>query len=224
MHQFRKPTLWHLIICYFHSSGTICRRDIQAESSSSNPDVSRFPPDSLRSGNHRKSLEVLVFICTWRLTWKLRIKVLLDTQMHATALEYVALAGSSKTVPQCAPRSGPEAGQRAGWGKSSAAWPSTRGRPGVRTCPPWTWFWSVAMPELKGRPPTTTTLVELKETIGSFAQSMDEEVRQAVQVPADELASVWSVTVPRLRRDSIGPDSVVLCRPITVICVLKLKQ
>ena len=39
----------------------ICRRDIQAESSSSNPDVNRFPPDSLRSGNHRKSLEVLAF-------------------------------------------------------------------------------------------------------------------------------------------------------------------
>ena len=117
MHQFRKSTLWHLIICYFHSSGMICRRDIQAESTSSNPDVSRFSPDSLRSGNHRKSLEVPVFICTWRLTWKLRIKVLLDAQMHVTALEYVALAGSSKTVPQCTPRSGPEAGQRAGSGE-----------------------------------------------------------------------------------------------------------
>ena len=75
------------------------------------------------------------------------------------------------------------------------------------------------------RPPTTTTtLVELKETIESFARSMDEEVKQAVQVPADELASVWSVTAPRLRRDSSGSDNVVLCRPLTVICVLKLKQ
>ena len=153
MHQFRKPTLWHLIICYFHSSGTICRRDIQAESSSSNPDVSRFPPDSLRSGNHRKSLEVLVFICTWRLTWKLRIKVLLDAQMHATALEYVALAGSSKTVPQCTPRSGPEAGQRAGSGEvisrlTKHPWPARS-----PDLPPWTWFWSVAMTELKRRPP-----------------------------------------------------------------------
>ena len=53
------------------------------------------------------------------------------------------------------------------------------------------------------RPPTTTTLVELKETIESFARSMDEEVKQAVQVPADELAPAWSVTVPRLRRDLI---------------------
>ena len=53
---------------------------------------------------------------------------------------------------------------------------------------------------------------------------MDDEVKQAVWVPADELAPAWSVTVPRLRRDSGGPDSVVLCRPLTVICVLKLKQ
>ena len=58
---------------------------------------------------------------------------------------------------------------------------------------------------------TTTTLVELKETIESFVQSMDEEVKQAVRVPADELAPAWSVTVPRLRRDRSGSDSVVLC-------------
>ena len=58
---------------------------------------------------------------------------------------------------------------------------------------------------------TTTTLVELKETIESFAQSMDEEVKQAVRVPADELAPAWSVTMPRLRRDRSGSDSVVLC-------------
>ena len=51
----------------------------------------------------------------------------------------------------------------------------------------------------------------------------EEEVKQAVRVSADELAPVWSVTVPRLRRDRSGPDSVVLCRPLTVICVLKLK-
>ena len=77
----------------------------------------------------------------------------------------------------------------------------------------------------KKRPPTTTTtLVELKETIESFARSMDEEVKQAVQVPADELAPLWSVTVPCLRRDRSGSDSVVLCRPLTVICVSKLKQ
>ena len=31
--------------------------------------------------------------------------------MHATSLEHVALAGSSKTAPQCTPRSGPEAGK-----------------------------------------------------------------------------------------------------------------
>ena len=82
------------------------------------------------------------------------------------------------------------------------------------------------MTELKKTPPTptTTTLVELKETIESFAQAMDEEVKQAVRVPADELAPAWSVTVPRLRRDRSGSDSVVLCRPFTVICVLKLKQ
>ena len=36
------------------------------------------------------------------------------------------------------------------------------------------------MTELKRRPPTTTTLVELKETIGSFAQSIDDEVKQVV--------------------------------------------
>ena len=35
------------------------------------------------------------------------------------------------------------------------------------------------MTELQ-RPPTTTTLVELKETIGSFAQSIDHEVKQVV--------------------------------------------
>ena len=51
MHQFRKPTLWHLIICYFHSSGMSCRRVIQAESSSSNPDVGHFFLVSLRSCN-----------------------------------------------------------------------------------------------------------------------------------------------------------------------------
>ena len=38
--------------------------------------------------------------------------------MHATSLEYVALAGSSTTVPQCTPRPGPEAGSRAGLGGS----------------------------------------------------------------------------------------------------------
>ena len=53
---------------------------------------------------------------------------------------------------------------------------------------------------------------------------MDEEVKQVVRVPTDELAPAWSVTVPRLRRDSSGPDSVILCRPLTVICALKLKQ
>ena len=36
------------------------------------------------------------------------------------------------------------------------------------------------MTELKRRPPTTTTLVELKETIGSFAQSIGEDVKQVV--------------------------------------------
>ena len=41
---------------------------------------------------------------------------------------------------------------------------------------PWTsfWFWSVAMTELIRRPPPPQTLVELKETIESFAKSMDE--------------------------------------------------
>ena len=80
------------------------------------------------------------------------------------------------------------------------------------------------MTELKRRPPTTTTLVELKETIGSFAQSIVEKSNRWYGVSADELAPAWSVTVRRLRRDSGGPDSVVLCRPLTVICVLKLKQ
>ena len=65
----------------------------------------------------------------------------------------------------------------------------------------------------KKTPPPTTTLVELKETIGSFAQSIDDEVKQVVLVSADELAPAWSVTARRLRRDSSGPDSVVLCRP-----------
>ena len=77
MHQFRKPTLWHLIICYFHSSGMICRRVIQGESSSSNPDVGRFCPDSLRSGNHRKSLEVLAF--------NLHVKAHVKTSNKSTA-------------------------------------------------------------------------------------------------------------------------------------------
>ena len=107
-------------------------------------------------------------------------------------------------------------------GKSSASWPSTRGRPGVRTCPPPPpdfWFWSVAIDRTQ-----KTTLVELKETMKSFAQSMDEEVKRRCGVSADELAPAWSVTMPRLRRDSSGPDSMLLCRPLTVICVLKLKH
>ena len=77
------------------------------------------------------------------------------------------------------------------------------------------------MTELKRRPPTTTTLVELKETIGSFAQSIDDVVKRVV----------WGIRrraraclVRRLRRDINGPNSVVLCRPLTVLCVLKLKQ
>ena len=88
----------------------IFRRVIQGESSSSNPDVGRFCPDSLRSGNHRKSLEVLAFNLHVKAHVKTSNKVLLEAQMHATALEHVALAGSSKTAPQCTPRSGPEAG------------------------------------------------------------------------------------------------------------------
>ena len=77
MHQFRKPTLWHLIICYFHSYGMICRRVIQGETSSSNPDVGRFSPDSLRSGNHRKSLEILAF--------NLYVKAHVKTSIKSTA-------------------------------------------------------------------------------------------------------------------------------------------
>ena len=63
------------------------------------------------------------------------------------------------------------------------------------------------MTELKRRPPTTTTLIELKETIGSFAQSIDDEVKRVV----------WGIRrraraclVRRLRRGINGPNSVVL--------------
>ena len=55
----------------------ICRRDIQGESSSSNLDVSRFSLDSLRSGNHRKSLEVLAF--------NLHVKAHVKTSNKSTA-------------------------------------------------------------------------------------------------------------------------------------------
>ena len=146
--------------------------------------------------------------------------------MHPTALEYVALAGSSKTVPQCTPRSGPEAGQRAGSGGSHQP-PDQAPVAGQESgpVPPGLGFWSVAMTELKRRLPTTTTLVELKETIGSFAQSIDDEVKQVVWgIRRRSRARLERNGAARLRRDSSGPDNVVLCRPLTVICVLKLKQ
>lgn len=42
------------------------------------------------------------------------------------------------------------------------------------------WFWSVALAELRRRPPTT--LAELKDTVEAFARSLDEEeVKQAVR-------------------------------------------
>ena len=181
MHQFQKPTLWHLIICYFHSSGMICRRDIQAESSSSNPDVSRFPPDSLRSGNHRKSLEVLAF----NLHVKVHVKTSNKSTARCTNARHCLGVCNSCWFQQdgvtvhttIRARSRPKS--RFGE-KSSAAWPSTRGRPGVRTCPPGLLVLECGHDRAQKTAPTTTTLVELKETIRFFAQSIDEEVRQVV--------------------------------------------
>ena len=151
MHQFQKPTLWHLIICYFHSSGMICRRVIQGESSSSNPDVGRFCPDSLRSGNHRKSLEVLAF--------NLHVKAHVKTSNKSTArgtnaCHFLGTWGScwfqqnGATVHTTI--------RARSWLKSrfggSHQLPDQA--PVVRICPPWTCFWSVATTELKRRPPT----------------------------------------------------------------------
>ena len=166
MHPYRKPTLWHLIICYFHSSGMICRKVIQTESSSSNPDVGRFSPASLRSGNHRKSLEVLVL----NLHVKAHVKTSNKSTVRGTnAPHFLGICGScwfqqDGATVHTTIRARNWLKRRFGGGKASAAWPSTRGR--VRTRPPWTWFWSVAMTAEKKTP---TTLVELKEIIESFA-------------------------------------------------------
>ena len=163
----------------------IYRRVIQGESSSSNPDVGRFSPDSLRSGNHRKSLEVLAF----NLHVKAHVKTSIKSTARGTNAPHFSWNMWLLLVPARRCHSvhhdqGQKLAKDQVRGKSSAAWPDqapVAGLSGVRTCPPWTWFWSDAITELKRRTPTTT-LVELKEIIESFAQSMDEEeVKQAVR-------------------------------------------
>ena len=225
MHQFRKPTLWHLIICYFHSSVMICRRVIQAESSSSNPDLGRFSPDYLRSGNHRKSLEVLAF--------NLHVKAHVKTSNKSTARgtsarHFLGICGScwfqqdSATVHTTI-RARSWLKIRFG-GKVISPLTSTRGRPWVRTCPPGhgsgAWLWQSS----KQDPPPPRWLSWNKRSSPSPSQWTKKKSNRRYRVSADELAPAWSVTVPRLREYSNGPGSVVLCRPLTVICVLKLKQ
>ena len=52
-------------------------------------------------------------------------------------------------------------------------------------------------------------LVELKETIESLVNGRISQTG-GTGYPAAELAPAWSITVPRLRGDNSGPDSVVL--------------
>ena len=79
----------------------------------------------------------------------------------------------------------------------------------------------------KKTPTPTTTLVKLKKNHRVLRLSIQwtkKKSNRRYGVSADELTPAWNVTVPRLRRNSSGPDSVVHCRPLTVFCVLKLKQ
>ena len=149
----------------------ICRRDIQGESSSSKHDVSRFSPDSLRSGNHRKSLEVLAF--------NLRVKAHVKTSNKGTARCTNARHCPSHCLGICSSCWFQQDGATVHTTIRARSWLKSRTFGGSHQPPgqapvagqesgpvPWTWFWSVAMTELKRRPPTTTTLVEVKKPSG----------------------------------------------------------
>ena len=126
--------------------------------------------------------------------------------MHATALEYVAFAASSKTVPQCTPRSTIRA----------RSWPKSRfggshqspGQAHVagQESGPVPLDLVLERGHDRAQKKTCTTLVELKETIGSFAvgRRWTNKSNRWYWVSADELAPAWSVTVRRLRRDRVG--------------------
>ena len=156
----------------------ICGRVIQGESSSSNPDVGRFCPDSLRSGNHRKSLEVLAF----NLHAEAHVKTSNESTVRGTnARRFLGTCGSCWFQQDGAtahttirarswlksrfggshqlPDQAPVAGQKSGLVPLDLVLERCHNRP---------------------RKTPNTTLVELKETIESFAQSMDEE-EQAVR-------------------------------------------
>ena len=142
-HQIWKPTLWHWIIYHFYSSGIIWCEVIHVESLSSIPDVSQYPYESLRSGrsgNHRKSLEVLTFY--------FHASFLVRTSNKSTArgtnachflgiCDYCCFHQDGGTVHTWHHDQGQKLAEEQVRGKSSAAWPSNRGGPGVRTCPPW---------------------------------------------------------------------------------------
>ena len=160
----------------------IFRRVIQGESSSSNPDVGRFCPDSLRSGNHRKSLEVLAFnlhvkahvktsnkstargttarhcLGTCGSCWFQQDGATVHTTVRARSWLKSRTFGGSHQLPDQAP----EVGQVSGLVPLDLVLERCHNRAQKKT--------------------PNTTLVELKETIESFTQSIDEEeVKQAVR-------------------------------------------
>ena len=159
----------------------ICRRVIQGESLSSNPDVGRFCPDSLRSGNHRKSLEVLAF----NLHEKAHVKTSNKSTARGTnARHFLGTCGScwfqqdgATVYTTIRARS---------WLKSRFGGSHQLPDQAPVTCQesglvPLDLVLERCHNRAQKKTPNTT-LVELKETIESFAQSMDEEeVKQAVR-------------------------------------------
>ena len=225
MHPYRKPTLWHLIICYFHSSGMICRKVIQTESSSSNPDVGRVSPTSLRSGNHRKSLEVLVL--------NLHVKAHVKTSNKSTARgtnapHFLGICGScwfqqDGATVHTTIRARNWLKRRFGGGGEGISRLTKHPWPGPDLSP-LDLVLERSNDSWKEDPHHACWAERNHRVLRLSSQWTKKKSNRRYGVSADELAPTWNVTVPRLRRDSSGPDSVVHCRPLTVFCALKLKQ
>ena len=159
----------------------ICPRVIQGESSSSNPDIGRFCPDSLRSDNHRKSLEVLAF--------NLHVKAHVKTSNKSTARG----TNARHFLGTCGSCWFQQDGATVHTTIRARSWLKSRTFGGSHQLPDQ----APVVGQVSGLVPLdlvlerchnraqkknpNTTLVELKETIESFAQSMDEEVEQAVR-------------------------------------------
>ena len=139
-HQIWKPTLPMTFdnLSFLLVWDNLCKI-IHSESLSSISDVSQYPPPPIIYGpvTIENRLKCWRLISMWRLTWKLRNN---STTRRTNARHFLGICVScwfqqDGVAVYTTTRARSWLKSRFG-GKSSAAWPRTSGRPGVRTCPP----------------------------------------------------------------------------------------